>query len=375
MELKAAETNNNERNRMHNGVIDYTMTPNPTTVVTLRGAVARSLYLYENLGLGFLASSLGFPAALDTAGGLPMFPRIQASNYTTLGNQDNRRNAFMTYTVQGSVTKLRGAHTLKTGYEGRLIRVNNRESRAASGTFAFTPAFTQGPDPNRAASNRGNSIASLLLGTGSSGSLIQNFKDVASQSTYHALYLQDDWRLTRKLTLNLGVRYDLDTPRTERYNRMNYFDPFVRSPLADKVPGYSNLTGGLVFVGVEGRPRTQYIMDKNNLAPRFGFAYQATPKTVIRGGYGHVFAISLQQAHGTVGPFGFRTETPWVTTIDGITPLYLAVEPVPAGFREAARSLAGSAHPSGRQHPGAFARDPDTLVHAVELQHPAEPAG
>jgi len=333
-ELKAAETNNNERNRMHNGVIDYTMTPNPTTVVTLRGAVARSLYLYENLGLGFLASSLGFPAALDTAGGLPMFPRIQASNYTTLGNQDNRRNAFMTYTVQGSVTKLRGAHTLKTGYEGRLIRVNNRESRAASGTFAFTPAFTQGPDPNRAASNRGNSIASLLLGTGSSGSLIQNFKDVASQSTYHALYLQDDWRLTRKLTLNLGVRYDLDTPRTERYNRMNYFDPFVRSPLADEVPGYSNLTGGLVFVGVEGRPRTQYIMDKNNLAPRFGFAYQVTPKTVIRGGYGHVFAISLQQAHGTVGPFGFRTETPWVTTIDGITPLYLLSNPFPQGFEK-----------------------------------------
>jgi hypothetical protein len=271
LELKAAETNNNERNRMHNGVMDYTMTPDPTTVVTLRGALARSLYLYENLGLGFLASSLGFPAALDTAGGLPMFPRIQAANYTTLGNQDNRRNAFMTYTVQGSVTKLRGAHTLKTGYEGRLIRVNNRESRAASGTFAFTAAFTQGPDPNRAAANRGNSIASLFLGTGSSGSLIQNFKDVASQSAYHALYLQDDWRLTRKLTLNLGVRYDLDTPRTERYNRMNYFDPFVRSPLADQVPGYSNLTGGLVFVGVEGRPRTQYIMDKNNLAPRFGF--------------------------------------------------------------------------------------------------------
>lgn len=333
-ELKAAETNNNERNRMHNGVIDYTMTPNPTTVVTFRGALARSLYLYENLGLGFLASSLGFPAALDTAGGLPMFPRIQASNYTTLGNQDNRRNAFMTYTLQGSVTKLKGAHTLKTGYEGRLIRVNNRESRAASGTFAFTAAFTQGPDPNRAAANRGNAIASLLLGTGSSGSLIQNFKDAATQSTYTALYLQDDWRLTRKLTLNLGVRYDLDTPRTERYNRMNYFDPFARSPLADQVPGYSHLTGGLVFVGVEGRPRTQYIMDKNNLAPRFGFAYQATPTTVIRGGYGHVFAISLQQAHGTVGPFGFRTETPWVTTIDGITPHHLLSNPFPQGFQK-----------------------------------------
>jgi len=332
LELKAAETNNNERNRMHNGVFDYTVTPNAATVITVRGAVARSLYLYENLGLGFLASSLGFPAALDTAGGLPMFPRITASGYTTLGNQDNRRNAFMTYTLTGSVTRLKGAHTLKAGYEGRLIRVNNRESRAASGTFSFTAGFTQGPNPNTAAANRGNSIASLLLGTGSSGSLIQSFKDAATQSTYTALYVQDDWRLTRNLTLNLGLRYDLDTPRTERYNRMNYFDPAARSPLADKVPGYSHLTGGLVFVGVDGRPRTQYIMDTNNLAPRLGFAYQATRSTVVRGGYGHVFAISLQQAHGTVGPFGFRTETPWVSTIDGITPNYLLSNPFPAGF-------------------------------------------
>jgi len=332
MELKAAETVNNERNRMHNGVIDYTWTPNPSTVISIRGAFARSLYLYENLGLGFLASSLGFPTALDTAGGLSMFPRVSASGYTTLGNQDNRRNAFMTYTLAGSLTRMRGPHTLKAGYEGRLIRVNNRESRATSGDFAFTAGFTQGPNPNTAAANRGNSIASLLLGTGSSGSLIQNFKDVAAQSIYTALYFQDDWRVSRKLTLNLGVRYDLDTPRTERYNRMNYFDPFAVSPLAGKVPGFPNLTGGLVFVGVDGRPRTQYIMDKNNLAPRFGFAYQLNQKTVIRGGFGNIFAISLQQAHGTVGPFGFRSQTPWVSTIDGITPNYRLSNPFPQGF-------------------------------------------
>jgi hypothetical protein len=331
-ELKAAETNNNERNRMHNGVIDYTTTPNASTVISVRGAYARSLYFYENLGLGFLASSLGFPAAIDTAGGLSMFPRVTASGYTTLGNQDNRYNAFMTYTLAGSVSRVRGAHTMKSGYEGRLIRVNNRESRATSGDFAFTAGFTQGPNPNTAASNRGNSIASLLLGTGSSGSLIQSFKDAATQSIYTALYFQDDWRLTKRLTLNLGLRYDLDTPRTERYNRMNYFDPSARSPLAGRVPGYSNLTGGLVFVGVDGRPRTQYIMDTNNLAPRLGFAYQVTRSTAIRGGYGHIFAISLQQAHGTVGPYGFRTETPWVSTIDGITPNYLLSNPFPTGF-------------------------------------------
>ncbi|MBI3208967.1 MAG: TonB-dependent receptor [Candidatus Solibacter usitatus] len=332
-ELTAAETTNNERNRMHNGVIDYTLTPNATTVVSLRGGYARSLYFYENLGLGFLASSIGFPTALDTAGGLSMFPRFAAGGYTTLGNQDNRYNAFMTYTLAGSISKMHGAHTLKAGYDGRLIRVNNRESRATSGDFSFSAGFTQGPNPNTAAANRGNSIASLLLGTGSGGSLIQSFKDAAAQSFYTALYFQDDWRVSKKLTLNLGLRYDLDTPRTERYDRMNYFDPFARSPLAANTPGYSNLTGGLVFVGVNGRPRSQYFTDKNNFAPRIGFAYQAGKNTAIRGGFGNIFAISLQQAHGTVGPFGFRTQTPWVSTIDGITSNYALSNPFPGGFQ------------------------------------------
>lgn len=332
-ELTAAETTNNERNRMHNGVIDYTMSPNASTVISIRGGLARSLYFYENLGLGFQASSLGFPSALDTAGGLAMFPRVTASGYTNLGNTDNRYNAFMTYTLAGSVSKVIGGHTIKAGYDGRLIRVNNKESRSTSGDFAFTAGMTQGPNAQTAAANRGNSIASMLLGTGSSGSLIQNFKDAAAQSIYTALYFQDDWRVTRTLTLNLGVRYDLDNPRTERYNRMNYFDPFAVSPLAARVPGYSNLTGGLVFVGVDGRPRSQYIMDTNNIAPRFGFAWQAAKNTSIRGGWGNIYAISLQQAHGTVGPFGFRTQTPWVNTIDGVTPNNLLSNPFPSGFQ------------------------------------------
>lgn len=338
-ELTAAETTNNERNRMHNGVIDYTLTPNATTVVSLRGAYARSLYFYENLGLGFKASDLGFPEAINTAGGLSMFPVVSASGFTSLGNQDNRRNAFVTYSYAGSVTRMMGAHTLKAGYDGRLIQVNNRESRATSGTYAFTAGMTQGPNPNTAAANRGISIASLLLGTGSSGSLINSFKDVAAQSFYHAFYFQDDWRVTKKLTLNLGLRYDLDTPRTERYNRMNYFDPNIASPYASRVPG---LKGGLVFVGVNGQPRTQYIMDTNNLAPRIGFAYQAFKKTAIRGGWGNIYAISLQQAHGTVGPFGFRTQTPWANSIDGITPYALLSNPFPTGFQPITGSSLGA---------------------------------
>ena len=155
---------------------------------------------------------------------------------------------------------------------------------------------------------------------------------MAAQSLYHAAYLQDDWRVTSKLTLNLGLRYDVELPRTERYNRMNYFDPAARSPLAR--PQYSDLRGGVVFVGVDGNSRSQYITDRNNFAPRFGFAYQATSKTVVRGGFGYFFGASEQTATGTVGPFGFRTENPWQTSLDnGLTPYRLLRDPFPQGFQ------------------------------------------
>lgn len=326
-EIGFAEDRINERNRMWNGVLDYTNTVNASTIVNARLGFARSLYFYENQGLDFLASTLGFPEALNTAGGLPMFPRFNATGYVPLGNADNRYNAFMTYTAAASLTKIKGAHTLKIGYEGRMIRVPNRESRATSGDFSFNTNFTQGPNPNQSSANAGNSTATMLLGLGS-GSLIQNFKDVAAQSFYTALYFQDDWRVTNRLTLNLGIRYDLDSPRTDRYDRMNYFDPSAMTML----PGFGELRGGLMFVGVNGSSRHQYNWDTNNFAPRIGFAYQLNQKTVIRGGYGNMYGISPQQAHGTVGPFGFRTQTPWVSSIDGISPNDRLSNPFPRGF-------------------------------------------
>jgi hypothetical protein len=171
----------------------------------------------------------------------------------------------------------------------------------------------------------------MLLGAGSSGNLYQAWKNVAAQSFYYAGYFQDDWRIARKLTLNLGLRYDYDQPRTERYNRFNWFDPSVASPLASKVPG---LTGGLQFVGVDGHPRSQYTPDRNNWGPRLGLAYQLNGKTVIRMGYGHLFGISPQEAIGTVGPYGFRVENTWQTSGDGgLTPLNPLRNPYPSGFQ------------------------------------------
>ncbi len=338
-DIRIAEGVINQKNYMRNAVVDYTNTLSPSTILSARLGFARALYLYINGGLGFNVSSLGLPKELDTAGYLPMFPMVSTAGYVTLGNQDNRRNAFMTYSALASLTKIKGPHTIKIGWEGRMIRVNNHEYRDTSGNYSFGANFTQGPNPSAASATAGNGFASLLLGTGS-GDLIQNFKDVAAQSFYHAFYIQDDWRATRKLTLNLGLRYDLDTPRTERYNRMNYFDPFVPSPLA-KPAGLPDLRGGLVFVGVNGVGPYQYNWDRNNLAPRFGFAYQVNDKTVIRGGWGNVYGASPQAAQGTVGPYGFRVQNTWVGSLDGITPYNLFSNPFPQGFSTPPGAAAG----------------------------------
>jgi hypothetical protein len=202
--------------------------------------------------------------------------------------------------------------------------------------------MTQGPNPNTASSTAGNAIASLLLGTGTQGNaLIQNWKNVASQNFYFGGYVQDDWRVTNRITLNLGLRYDYETPRTERYDRMNFFDPSAPSPLAAQVPQFPDLRGGLVFVGVDGNNRWQFEPDRNNLSPRLGGAFEINEKTVLRGGYSHVYGGSYQQANGTVGPFGFRTENLWVSSLDGITPYRLLRDPYPAGFTESPGSSQG----------------------------------
>lgn len=332
-ELTIAEGRVIQENRARNFVAEYTYTLSPSTLLTARVGFARTLFVFSNQGLGFKPSSLGLPAAIDSVVDRQMFPAIGVSGMTSLGGNDHRFNAFMSYPVVVNVTRAQGKHNWKFGGEFRPIRVNVWEARNA-GTFNFNAGFTQGPNPNTASSSAGLGFASFLLGTGTTGNvLIQGWKNVAAQSFYYAGYAQDDWRVTSKLTLNLGVRYDYDAPRTERYNRMNFFDLDAPSPLASKQTAFPNLKGGVSFVGVDGSPRHQYFKDTNNLAPRLGLAYQVNDKTVVRAGYSHIFGPSNQAAQGTVGPFGFRIEYPWQSTNDGITPFNLLRNPYPNGFR------------------------------------------
>ncbi|MBL8229171.1 MAG: TonB-dependent receptor [Bryobacterales bacterium] len=337
-DLKIAEGRINQEDHVHGAVADYTNSLSPTMIFNSRLGFARTLYIFNNQGLGFAPSALGLPPYIDTAVDFLMFPSFSVSDYRGLGGGDHRRNAFMTYTAVSNLTKTHGKHTIKTGVDLRLMRVNVNEGRNAS-SYSFSRGMTQGPIPTQSSPTAGNGFASLLLGTGSSGSLQANYKNVATQSLYVAGYFQDDWRVTSKLSLSLGLRWDLDVPRTERFNRTNYFDPLVANPAAEALAG---IRGGLVFVGVNGIPRQQFVADKNNFAPRIGLSWQFLPKTVMRVGYAEVFGPSQQAAAGTIGTMGYRVDNTWVATVDGITPNDLLRNPYPRGVAPVLGSALGA---------------------------------
>ncbi len=323
----------NQPQIVNNGAFDYTHNLTPTFLMDFRYGFGRSLLLFTPHSDGFDPTTLGFPSYIDANSERLMFPGIAPSNYLSLGASGSsfRHNAFETHNLSMNNTKVLTRHVLKFGFETRLVRVNNSEAGNSVGAYNFSRGFTQGPDPNRASVDAGDAIASLLLGLGSGGTFTKCFKCVSTQSTYWAGYFGDDWKVSGKLTLNLGLRYELETPRTERYNRLNVFDPNVASPLAGPA-GLPNLQGGLVFAGVNGNSRRQFPVDANNFAPRFGFAYQATTNTVLRGGFGIFYAPSLRAAGGSVGNFGWRSDTPYIGTADGVTPLNYLSNPFPSGF-------------------------------------------
>jgi hypothetical protein len=333
--VKAASGREIQGDKPYSGVFEYSNTLSPSTVLTARLGVARVIFNLANQSSGFLASSLGLPKIIEQNADAQYFPEVQVAGYPTLGGShaDVRHSTLNTFPLVVTANRTQGRHSLKAGFDGRLVRANIRETRTANGTFPFTAAMTQGPNAAKASSTAGNAVASLLLGTGNGSELMyKGFKVQADQSYYMAWYLQDDWKVNSKLTLNLGLRYDFDTPKTERYDRLNWFDPTAVSPLSGKVAGFQDLRGGLQFAGVGGNGRGNFDFVPNQLGPRFGLAWQVTPKTVVRGGYGHLYSASYVSATVADVPYGFDSETPWITSLDGITPLNRLSNPYPTGI-------------------------------------------
>jgi hypothetical protein len=321
------------------GVLSYALTLSPSTLIEVRvGATAQPV---SNVvpSAGFDPTSLGLPAITKTSGILE-FPSFGPSGYSALGTVTNAGSfrATQTENIPYSLTRIKGAHTIKVGGEVRLYKLNAHNVSSPAGSFSFSTGIT-GENPLVSNSLQGNGLASMLLGWGSSGSY-GILAAPASSHHYWGWYAQDDWKIAPGLTLNLGLRYDIERPRTERYDRYSWFDPDMPSPLNGQVPGY-NLRGGLVFAG-PGQ-RSPFDTDWNNAQPRIGLAYALDNRTTLRAGYGLYYALSRAIVNSTLGaPFDVTTPVQW--SLDGNLTRYATLaNPWPAGLIAAQGEAKGAA--------------------------------
>ncbi|MEK7754254.1 MAG: carboxypeptidase regulatory-like domain-containing protein [Acidobacteriota bacterium] len=315
--------------------LDDTLTLSPSLVGSLRYGYSRLLVRYARGGAGLDAGQLHLPDAIlrnQAANGLPNFNL--GENMATIGGGTLSLNATDMHVLAATLTKLRGGHTLKFGGDYRLIRWNQVAPGAtAFGTFNFNSVFTQAdPFANASAETSGTGLASLLLAAPASGSI--GFRSPTSlQQHYLAGFIQEDWKLSPRLTLNFGFRWELETPYTERYDRASYgFDSQARLPV--QVPGM-DLRGGLLFAGVNGNPRRQGNLDRNNFGPRFGFAFSPASRTVIRGGYGLFYSAQAMNSSFRGQVAVFDAETSYLGSIDRGATMYTTLEnPFPTGLRQ-----------------------------------------
>jgi outer membrane receptor protein involved in Fe transport len=310
----------------YNGVFAVTRTLSASMVVDLRFGVARFTSPQGNsLGADFDLSQLNFSQRFINQA-IDQFPIFRFQDYEGLGSNTARvAPASTVYHFVSSFSKLAGAHSFKTGFETRVNRVNERNPGNANGFFMFTSQFTQ-MDPLAAASrNSGNAIASFLLGYPQSGNIELRTYPARQQVSY-AGYLQDDWRVTSRLKLDLGIRYEYITAMTDRFDNINRgFDP--TAPLPINVPGFTG-TGNILYAGVGGTPRGAFDGDGNNIMPRFGLAYQLNDRTVIRGGVGIFYA----QEWDDPGAQNFSQATNLVTGTQVGIPDVQIQDPFPAGL-------------------------------------------
>jgi len=235
-----------------------------------------------------------------------------------------------THHLIGTLSHTKGAHEIKFGAEGRLRRVEIFFPGIPAGTYSFSQNSTsQAPWDGS-----GDAMAGFLIGAGgqSNWGAYEIDYAAATQNWNIGSFIQDNWRVTPKLTLNIGLRYDLDLPRTERANRISWLDLNSPSPL--QVPGMPNLKGGLQYANSSNR--SPYENNYNGWGPRLGFAYKMTPRTVVRGGYGIFYSQNKGAAAGTgISDQGFVEQTNWLNTYhnDQATPYSFLSDPFPGGPR------------------------------------------
>ena len=327
--------------------INDTYTFSPTLVGTFSYGLSRRINNDSYGGYGKDPSILKLPSSIISNQVVKGYPEFNlGENVPTIGSRINLI-ANNSHSLFATFTKVHSNHTLKFGADYRILQYNTAsQGTSAAGSFTFSSTFTQADPYTASTSNTsGTAMASELLGTAASGSFGYT-SPLSLQAQYAAGFVQDAWKVSSKLTLNFGMRYELETPYHERYNRVAWgFDPSAAFPI--QVPGL-NLHGGVQFAGVNGFSRSEGNFDTNNFGPRFGFAYQVAHKTVIRGGYGLFYSPVLDDV-SNLGTFpSFSPTTPYVGSTDnGATPFTTLSNPFPNGLQPVAGSSLGLASQAG----------------------------
>jgi trimeric autotransporter adhesin len=277
-------------------VLNNTYIVNPTTVATFRFGM--NTFSDDNV--------LPYPFDMRTVQGIDpsfanailvqKFPDLTLTGYPDTGNSGLSDTNYYSWGLNGSLTKLAGSHSFKVGADYRILGVDSLSYGNSAGSYTFNGRFT-GSNANNPASLSQNTIADLLLGYPFSGTLILP-SPYNEYVNYYGFFVQDDWRVTEKLTLNYGVRLEHETGLAERNNQLLVdFDRNVASPLnvtipADSVAGTParQVLGGPVFAGQNGAP--EHVGDAPTIktSPRVGLAYSFNPRTVMRAGYGLFWA-------------------------------------------------------------------------------------
>lgn len=294
----------NDQRDNHNAVLNYTRLFGAAILNDLRVGVTRQYlpFLHPSFDEGWPAK-LGFPSQIPQ----DQFPPVQIGSLLTIshsGFSGGLRAQNITQ-ISDNLIVTRGRHNFKTGFDFRWWRLGFINRLQPSGFFNFTGGLTN--DPQRPAGT-GFATADYLLGEVASGNLgIRPFFQFRANPL--GIFFQDDWKVTRTLTLNLGVRYDVSFGPTEIHNRYSSFDPYLPNSATGR-------SGQLLYAGNGGYPTTFVDRDNNNIGPRVGFAWdpRGNGKTAIRGGYGLIYLMleSGNAVPDNASAFGFSVDTPFV---------------------------------------------------------------
>jgi hypothetical protein len=313
----------------------------------------------------------GINAAFADAIPVQKFPSLTLTGYNGTGQSGLSDVNYYSWGVNGSVTKLAGSHSFKTGADYRIIGVDSFANGQSAGSYTFNGRFT-GSNANNPAATSQNAIADMLLGYPSAGTLTL-VSPYNNSVKYYGAFVQDDWRVNDRFTVNFGVRLEHETGLAEENNQLVVgFDRTTVSPMnvtipADPIAGTParQVVGGLMFAGLNGAQEHVGDPPAIKASPRAGFAYTLNTRTVLRGGYGIFWAPWQSGAQAAAG----YSQT---TTLqqDTLRPISTIDNPFPFGLTPITGNAAGLL--TGTSSTVAFvdsARDaPRVHQYSVDLQ-------